>query len=254
MLHPLVFFEDLGLMDYQAAWDYQTARHQALVAQKLTHRGEAPGSYPQEHALFLVEHPPVYTLGKSGSMDNLLLDEAALRARNIQFFPINRGGDITFHGPGQIVGYPILDLDCFFNDVHRYVRNIEEVIIRTLAEYGVKGERAPGYTGVWVQTQNPLLPAELSAKARKICAIGVHLSRWVSLHGWAFNVNTDLSYFDNIVPCGIADEHRTVSSLALELGRTVPLPEVKQHILRHFSEVFECQIQVATPASTIPLV
>ncbi|MBN8682767.1 MAG: lipoyl(octanoyl) transferase LipB [Chitinophagales bacterium] len=254
MQQPLVFFEDLGQMDYQAAWDYQTARHQALVAQKMAHRGDVPGSYPQEHALFLVEHPPVYTLGKSGSMDNLLLDENQLKARGIQFFPINRGGDITYHGPGQIVGYPILDLDCFFNDVHRYVRNIEEVIIRTLAEYGVKGERAAGYTGVWINSPNPLLPAVLSAKARKICAIGVHLSRWVSLHGWAFNVNTELSYFDNIVPCGIADENRTVSSLALELGHELSLEAVKQHILRHFSEVFECRIEHVTPASTISFV
>ena len=186
-----------------------------------------------------VEHPPVYTLGKSGSMDHLLLSEAQLQERGIQFFPINRGGDITFHGPGQIVGYPVLDLECFFTDVHKYVRNIEEVIIRTLAGYDLEAVRIKDYTGVWL---NGTVYRPPSTVHRKICAIGVHLSRWVTLHGWAFNINTPLEYFDYIVPCGIADEDKTVTSLAAELGRPVDLQEVKEKLKRHFAEVFECEI------------
>ena len=228
-----VQFRDLGQMDYQMAWDYQTALHRSLVDNKLNNRNLKPGAYPQTHQLLFVEHPPVFTLGKSGSMDNLLLSEAELFERGIQFFPINRGGDITFHGPGQIVGYPILDLECFFTDIHKYVRNIEEVIIRTLGEYGIESFRIKDYTGVWVKTTNSL---------GKICAIGVHLSRWTTLHGWAFNVNTPLEYFDYIVPCGIADEDKTVTSLAQELGRPVDLQEVKQKLKRHFATVFECDI------------
>lgn len=231
-----VKYEDLGQMPYQAAWDYQTGLHRALVDQKTQHRGEAPGSYPQDHRLLLVEHPPVYTLGKSGSLDNLLLSEDELRARGIEFFPINRGGDITFHGPGQVVGYPILDLECFFTDVHRYVRNLEEVIIRTLADYRLAGDRVSGYTGVW------LAPKEPGGQWRKICAIGVHLSRWVTLHGWAFNVNTPLEYFGYIVPCGIADEDKTVTSLEKELGQKVDFEEVKKKIQYHFAEVFACEV------------
>lgn len=250
----LVHFRDLGLTDYQAAWDFQTALHRSLVDNKLAHRGLPPGSYPQEHHLLFVEHPPVYTLGKSGSMANLLLSEEELSARGIQFFPINRGGDITFHGPGQIVGYPILDLECFFTDVHRYVRSIEEVVIRTLAEYSIEGYRVEGYTGVWtgdslkfkVQSSKsphpppaPLHPLPLE---RKICAIGVHLSRWVTLHGFAFNINTPLEYFGYIVPCGIADEDKTVTSLAHELGRPVNVQEVQEKLKRHFADVFECEV------------
>jgi lipoyl(octanoyl) transferase len=234
-----VLYEDLGRMPYQAAWDYQTTIHRSLVDNKLAHRGLEPGTYPQAHRLLLVEHPHVYTLGKSGSMDHLLLSEAELRARHIEFFPINRGGDITYHGPGQIVGYPLLDLDCFFTDVHRYVRSIEEVIIRTLAEYGVVGTRLPDYTGVWCAPQ-PDVPER--AQWRKICAIGVHLSRWTTLHGWAFNVSTDLQYFGYIVPCGIADTDKTVTSLRAELGREVDHTEVKNHIRRHFAAVFECEV------------
>ena len=233
-----VLFQDMGLMDYQAAWDYQTSVHRSLVDHKLNHKALPPGSYRQEHHLLFVEHPPVFTLGKSGSMDNLLLSEAELHERGIQFFPINRGGDITFHGPGQIVGYPILDLDCFFNDVHKYVRNIEEVIIRTLADYGLEAFRIKDYTGVWLKDDTDLP----STVHRKICAIGVHLSRWVTLHGWAFNVNTPLEYFDYIVPCGISDEDKTVTSLQRELGRPVDPEEVKEKLKRHFSAVFECEI------------
>lgn len=241
-----VQFLDLGLMDYQPAWDFQTAMHRQLVENKLNNRDLKPGSYPQAHQLLFVEHPPVYTLGKSGSMDHLLLSEAQLQERGIQFFPINRGGDITFHGPGQIVGYPVLDLECFFTDVHKYVRNIEEVIIRTLAEYDLEAFRIKDYTGVWLNDTIYPRPSTLdrlpSAAHRKICAIGVHLSRWVTLHGWAFNINTPLEYFDYIVPCGIADEDKTVTSLAAELGSPVELQEVKEKLKRHFAEVFECEV------------
>lgn len=234
-----VFYRDLGYMDYQTAWDYQTAVHRQLVENKLKNRELKSGTYPQEHQLLLVEHPPVYTLGKSGSMDHLLLSEAQLMERGIQFFPINRGGDITFHGPGQIVGYPVLDLECFFTDVHKYVRHIEEVIIRTLADYGLEAFRIKDYTGVWLGGP---VPGAVSPVYRKICAIGVHLSRWVTLHGWAFNINTPLEYFDYIVPCGISDADKTVTSLAAELGRPADIQEVKLHLKRHFAAVFECEM------------
>ena len=245
-MKKLVHFRDLGLSDYQTAWDFQTALHRSMVDNKLANRGLPPGTYPQEHHLLFVEHPPVYTLGKSGSMAHLLLSEAEMSARGIQFFPINRGGDITFHGPGQIVGYPLLDLECFFTDVHRYVRSIEEMVIRTLAEYGIEGYRIDGYTGVWT-TPPPAPPCWGGAGggvARKICAIGVHLSRWVTLHGFAFNINTPLEYFDYIIPCGIADEDKTVTSLAQELGRPVEIQEVQEKLKRHFADIFECELVV----------
>ena len=232
-----VQFRDLGRMDYREAWDLQTGLHRILVENKLNNRQLKPGAYPQPHQLLLVEHSPVFTLGRSGSMDHLLLSEDQLRERGIQFFPINRGGDITFHGPGQIVGYPLLDLECFFTDVHRYVRNIEEVIIRTIAEYGLQGRRISEYTGVWLSDGT-----EGKGTNRKICAIGVHPSRWVTLHGWAFNVNTALEYFDYIVPCGIADADKSVTSLAAELGRPVDPDEVKEKIKRHFQAVFDCKL------------
>ncbi|MBK7936528.1 MAG: lipoyl(octanoyl) transferase LipB [Lewinellaceae bacterium] len=252
-----VFFRDLGRMDYKAAWDYQTDLHRSLVDNKLNNRSLAPGAYPQEHYLLFVEHPPVYTLGKSGSLQNLLLNEVELQARGIQYFPINRGGDITFHGPGQIVGYPILDLECFFTDVHKYVRNLEEVVIRTLADYGLEAFRIKDYTGVWLKDgqtadgrcqmpdgRRQAAEGERGASAvyRKICAIGVHLSRWVTLHGWAFNVNTPLEYFDYIVPCGISDADKTVTSLAIELGGPVDQQEVTEKLKRHFSDVFACKV------------
>lgn len=222
-------------MEYQHAWDFQTDVHRNLVDKKLTNKHLSSDSYSQEHQLLFVEHPPVYTLGRSGSIDHLLLTAEEMEQRGIQFFPINRGGDITFHGPGQMVGYPILDLDRFFTDVHRYVRHIEEIVIRTLAEYGLAAQRIPEYTGVWIADEG-------GAGFRKICAIGVHLSRWVTLHGWAFNINTPMEYFDYIVPCGIADEDKTVTSLAKELGRPVDMQEVKEKMKRHFAEVFECQL------------
>lgn len=239
----IVQLEHLFHYSYKDAWDYQSDLHKQLVNNKLAHRQATPGTYPQAHRLLLVEHAPVFTLGKSGSMDHLLLSEQELERRGIEFYPINRGGDITYHGPGQWVGYPILDLECFFTDVHLYVRNLEEVIIRTLADYQLNGVRIPGYTGVWIE-ENPLFdPAHPDAqKKRKICAIGVHLSRWVTLHGWAFNVNTDLSYFHYIVPCGIVDEDKSVTSLALELGRPMDMEAVCRRIEYHFSAVFDCEL------------
>jgi lipoyl(octanoyl) transferase len=234
-----VYVQDLGTMRYQEAWDYQTALHRRLVDNKLKNRHLPAGDYQQNHQLLLVEHPPVYTLGKSGSMENLLLTEPELQAQGIEFFPINRGGDITFHGPGQIVGYPILDLECFFTDVHRYVRNLEEVIIRTLADYNIEGFRVEAYTGVWVNNDR----ADGKPPLRKICAIGVHLSRWTTLHGWAFNVNTNLEYFNHIIPCGIADEDKTVTSLAELLGQEVAMAFVKNRIKEHFAAVFACNLE-----------
>lgn len=222
-------------MRYQAAWDYQTSLHRRMVDHKLANKHLEPGQYPQDHYLLLVEHPPVYTLGKSGSMSNLLLSETELLEKGIEFFPINRGGDITYHGPGQIVGYPILDLELFFTDVHRYVRGLEEVIIRTVADYNLEAFRVKDYTGVWVRRQ-------ATGQLGKLCAIGVHMSRWVTLHGWAFNVNTPLDYFEHIIPCGIVDADKTVTSLAQELGRTIDMQEVKDAIKRHFAQVFACEV------------
>lgn len=250
MTMQLVRFQDLGRLAYREAWDYQTALHRALIDNKLANRNLEPRSYPQQHYLLFVEHPPVYTLGKSGSLDNLLLPEHELIKRGIEYFPINRGGDITYHGPGQIVGYPILDLECFFTDVHRYVRSIEEVIIRTLADYGLGGCRLKDYTGVWLapRVRRPDVwedgddGAVFWEKYRKICAIGVHLSRWVSLHGFAFNINTELEYFNYIVPCGIADPDKTVTSLDRELGMPVDMEMVRQRLKKHFCDVFECEL------------
>ncbi|MFK7808802.1 MAG: lipoyl(octanoyl) transferase LipB [Saprospiraceae bacterium] len=227
--------KDLGKIDYQKAWDYQGELLQELVAIKrsnrtLKERNEVP--MPQKHYFLFCEHLPVYTLGKSGSMDHLLYNEEQLKANDISFYKINRGGDITYHGPGQVVGYPIFDLDEFFTDVHKYVRYIEEAIIRTLKDFGLEAGRVEGYTGVWLPG-NDVLPE------RKICAIGVHLSRWVTMHGFALNVNTDLKYFNNIVPCGIADDNKAVTSMAVELQRDVDMDQVRKSIVRHFSDLFE---------------
>ena len=238
----VVRFQNLGHLNYQEAWDYQTGLHRALVDNKLKNKQLPAGSLQQDHYFLVVEHPPVYTLGKSGSMDNLLLTEAELQNRNIQYFPINRGGDITYHGPGQIVGYPILDLECFFADVHRYVRNLEEIIIRTLADFGVEAGRIKDFTGVWCPPKTGPHPTEeFWNKHRKICAIGVHLSRWVTLHGFAFNINTALEYFDYIVPCGIADVDKTVTSLERETGAPVDIAAVHQALKKHFCAIFECE-------------
>jgi lipoyl(octanoyl) transferase len=231
---PQVHFQDLGRIDYQHAWDYQSELQQQLITRKRANRQRAASGdtpEPQEHFLLFCEHPPVYTLGKSGSLDHLLLDEAALAAGGFTFYKINRGGDITYHGPGQIVGYPIFDLDCFFTDIHRYVRYLEEAVIRTLAEYGIAGTREEGYTGVWLSATDQL-------PKRKICAIGVHLSRWVTLHGFAFNVNTQLDHFRNIIPCGINEADKDVTSMARELGREIDIEAVKAKLKEHFALLF----------------
>lgn len=229
-----VTLHDIGTARYQPTWDYQEQLFTAVVETKVHNRDLPPNErLPVQHHFILVEHPPVYTLGKSGHMENLLLDEAGLKREGIEFFKINRGGDITFHGPGQIVGYPILDLDEFFTDIHRYLRYLEEVIIKTIAEYGLKGDRLPGATGVWLDPDDP-------DKARKICALGVRCSRWVTMHGFAFNVNTDLNYFKHIIPCGIDD--KDVTSMARELGHEVDMEEVKRNLLHHFEEQFGATI------------
>ena len=234
-MQPKVRFQWINDMSYQEVWDLQTTYHKELVAAKLANRDLADdlkNTIQQNHHLLFCEHAPVFTLGKSGSMDHLLLTDEELANGHMEFFKINRGGDITYHGPGQITGYPIFDLDEFYNDVHKYVRMIEEAIIMTIADYGLEGMRVPEYTGVW------LPPNETSGQYRKICAIGVHLSRWVSMHGFAFNVNTDLSYFDKIVPCGIIDENKSVTSLSKELGREIPLAEVGDKIIDKLSKLF----------------
>ncbi|MCO6488415.1 MAG: lipoyl(octanoyl) transferase LipB [Phaeodactylibacter sp.] len=227
-----VVFQDLGLIRYKDAWAYQEEKLKELVDRKLKNLKLAPEEREtQRHYLLFCEHPPVYTLGKSGSMDNLLLDEQGLEQEGFEFFKINRGGDITYHGPGQIVGYPIFDLDCFFTDVHRYVRYLEEAVVLTIAEYGLEGIRVKGYTGVWLEAGGGL-------PKRKICAIGVHLSRWVTMHGFAFNVNTQLSHFKNIIPCGIDDKDKDVTSLSRELGREADIGEVKEKLRWHFADLF----------------
>lgn len=224
-------FQDLGLIDYQQCWAYQEKLMKEVVDLKLTNR-ELPDAekLPAVHHLLFCEHPHVYTLGKSGSQENLLIDNEQLKTKEATFYKINRGGDITYHGPGQLVGYPILDMDYFFNDIHKYMRYLEEVIILTLQDYGIEAGRIEGLTGVWLDINNP-------AKARKICAFGVHLSRWVTMHGWAFNVNCDLDYFKNIVPCGIND--KAVTSLQQELGYAVNMEEVKQKVKANFEKIFE---------------
>lgn len=223
---------DWGLIPYQEAWDRQEKVFADAVGKKLHNRADSTGS-PKEvaHHLFLCEHPPVITLGKNADPNNLLV-QAGEKA-GVEVFHINRGGDITFHGPGQLVGYPILDLDQFFTDIGRYLRYLEEVIIRLLADYGVQGERLPGVTGVWLDPKDPF-------KARKICAMGIKCSRWVTMHGFAFNVNTDLRYFDMIIPCGIAD--KGVTSLEKEIGHAVDMQEIKTKYLYYFKEVFECEM------------
>ncbi len=223
---------DLGTKDFKATWDYQETLFKAILDTKIKNRREDAGLETDNHFLF-VEHPHVYTLGKSGDVSNLLLSEAQLVEKGATFYKINRGGDITYHGPGQIVGYPILDLDNFFTDIHKYLRFLEEIIILTLAEYGLKTERSPGETGVWLDVGTPF--------ARKICAMGVRASRWVTMHGFALNVNADLGYFDNIIPCGIRG--KAVTSLNNELGvDVVDEAEVKRKLLKHFETLFEAEV------------
>jgi lipoyl(octanoyl) transferase len=228
-----VVFEDLGRMGYQEAWDYQEALLRENVRVKTEARERNDGVVPTVHRLLFVEHPPVYTLGKSGHMENVLLDEAGMEQRGATFFRTNRGGDITYHGPGQLVGYPILDLEKFRTDLGWYLRSLEEVGIRVLAEYGIRGDRSPGETGIWID-------AGIRGRERKICAMGVRCSRWVTMHGFALNVNTDLSWFGNIVPCGIPDKQ--VTSMDKELGREVDVQEVKELWRSRFEEVFAARI------------
>ncbi|MDN6279589.1 MAG: lipoyl(octanoyl) transferase LipB [Psychroflexus sp.] len=224
-------FQDLGVKDYKETWDLQEELFQEILNTKIKNRREQSTIETQNHFLF-VEHPHVYTLGKNGDLKNLLLSEAQLREKNAAFYPINRGGDITYHGPGQIVGYPIIDLENFFNDIHRYLRTLEDVIILTLKDYGLAAERSEGETGVWLDVGTPF--------ARKICAMGVRASRWVTMHGFALNVNTDLGYFDNIVPCGIND--KAVTSLNVELGqKEVAIGELKTKIKANFEKLFEAE-------------
>lgn len=232
-----VIFEDLGRIGYQEAWTYQESLLAANVEAKMEFRRTSPGSPPRLsstiHRLLFCEHDPVYTLGKSGNIDHMLLPEPALKEKGIAFFRTNRGGDITYHGPGQVVGYPILDLEKFQTDLGLYLRNIEEVVIRTIAAFGILGERSPGETGVWIDTGKP-------GRERKICAIGVRCSRWITMHGFALNVNADLDYFNHIIPCGIAQ--KKVTSLAAELGGPVDIAAVKEMLRVHFQEIFGVQL------------
>ena len=241
-----VLFQDLGLTAYDAAWDFQ----ESLLQQNLRIKSEwykqqstittETGARTTDHLLFC-EHPHVYTLGKSGSMANLLVNDARLKELNVTFYHTNRGGDITYHGPGQIVGYPILDLEHFTTDLGKYMRNLEEVIIRTISHFGIAGGRLKGSTGVWLDPED-------KNKARKICAMGVRCSRWVTMHGFALNVNTDLSYFNYIVPCGIVD--KTVTSMKKEIGSEINETEVKELLKQEFENVFEVCLETAT-ANTI---
>lgn len=230
-MNKKIALQDLGSKDFKDTWDYQEELFKGVLETKIKNRREDAGLETNNYFLF-VEHPHVYTLGKSGDISNLLLDEKQLNEKGATFYKINRGGDITYHGPGQIVGYPILDLDNFFTDIHKYLRFLEEMIILTLEEYGLKAERSPGETGVWLDVGTPF--------ARKICALGVRASRWVTMHGFALNVNADLGYFDNIIPCGIRG--KAVTSLNVELGKKeIDEAEVKSKLLKHFTTLFEAE-------------
>ncbi|AJW61742.1 Octanoyltransferase [Elizabethkingia miricola] len=227
-----VIFQELGVLDYQSAWDYQEKLLKTNIDIKINNRQLQPEDTTEtENHLLFVEHPHVYTLGKSGHEENMLANNDMLKEIDATYVKTNRGGDITYHGYGQIVGYPVLDLENFYTDIHRYMRELEEIIIRTIAEYGLKGERSPGETGVWLDVGKPY--------ARKICAMGVKASRWVTIHGFALNVNTDLRYFEYIIPCGIKDKQ--VTSLKRELEREVDMEEVKLKIKKHFQEVFQTE-------------
>jgi len=230
-----VIFEDLGIQSYQPTWDYQEQRLKEAVALKTEARtqGKEASEAATQHRFILVEHPPVFTLGKNGNRSNVLVSDEQLKVLGIEYYHINRGGDITYHGLQQVVGYPIVDLDKFKPDLGWYLRSLEEVIIQVLAEYGLQGERSAGETGVWLDPQDPFV-------ARKICAMGIKCSRWITMHGFALNVNTDLSHFEFIVPCGI--QGKTVTSLEKELGRKVDYEAVKQKIKKHFETIFDCEL------------
>jgi lipoyl(octanoyl) transferase len=231
IMNKNIKYQDLGHLDYKKSWDYQEELFQEIVQTKILNKNSEIPLETQNHFL-MVEHPPVYTLGKSGDLSNLLLNENQLKNKEISFYKINRGGDITFHGPGQIVGYPILDLDNFFTDIHKYLRLLEETIILTLGEYNITATRSSGETGVWIDVGTPF--------ARKICAMGVRASRWVTMHGFALNVNVNLGYFDHIIPCGI--KGKAVTSLNNELQVTqVDEEKVKDRICFHFQNLFEAK-------------
>ncbi len=229
---PVVKVQDLGLIDYKQAWDFQEELLKKAVDLKISNRKNETNFIPEQHLLFC-EHPHVYTLGKSGAQENLLLDEAHLHEIDAQFYKINRGGDITYHGPGQLVMYPILDLEQFFTDIHKYMRYLEEAVIKTLAHFQITATRYDGLTGVWIDAETP--------RARKICAMGVKCSRWITMHGIALNVHPDLGYFGNIVPCGIQD--KAVTSMAQELGRQIAIHEVQEVLLKEMSAVFNFSIE-----------
>ena len=232
-MNKQLIIKDLGLKDYKETWDYQEDLFAKTVALKVQNKKQATYLPTPNHFLF-VEHPHVFTLGKSGNLDHLLVSEAALREKEASFYKINRGGDITYHGPGQIVGYPILDLENFFTDIHKYLRLLEETVILTLAEYGITATRSPGETGVWLDVGTPF--------ARKICAMGVRASRWVTMHGFALNVNTDLGYFDLMIPCGI--KGKAVTSMTAELkGVPQDMAAVKTRLLKHFLALFEAELK-----------
>ncbi len=230
-MNKKVKFQDLGLIDYNECWDYQEKLFTEILEVKSSNRKQNKTEKTKNHLIFC-EHPHVYTLGKSGDKKNLLVNEDYLKSRGATFHKINRGGDITYHGPGQLVAYPILDLDNFFTDIHKYLRFLEEAVISTLKEYGLESERSKGETGVWFDVGTP--------KARKICALGVKSSRWVTMHGFAFNINSNLSYFGNIIPCGITD--KSVTSLQKELGREIDMEEVKNKVKSHLIILFEMEI------------
>lgn len=232
LINRKVAFQDLGTQDYQPTWDYQEELMKKNLETKISNREHPENQKMTDNHLLFVEHPHVYTLGKSGHEENLLANQDKLNEINATYVKVNRGGDITYHGYGQIVGYPILDLENFYTDIHRYMRDLEEVIIRTIAEYGLKGERSQGETGVWLDVGKPY--------ARKICAMGVKASRWVTIHGFALNVNTDMKYFEYIIPCGITDKQ--VTSLKRELEKDVDIEEVKSKIKKHFTDVFGCEL------------
>ena len=229
-----VHFQDLGLIDFTTAWAHQKQLFQGIIDRKVANRELPPEQQlPTEDHLLFCEHPHVYTLGKNGKQSHLLMNEQELRGAGVQFFPIDRGGDITYHGPGQIVGYPIFDLDHHFSDVHRFMRTLEESVIGTLEAFKLKAGRIEGLTGVWLDGDDP-------AKARKICAMGIRASRWVTMHGFAFNVNTDLSYFDHIIPCGIAD--KGVTCMAKELGGLLDMEAVKDRLKLELADLFDVEL------------
>ncbi len=238
-MNKKVLFEDLGRMDYKACWEYQEKLFNEVIATKVANRElSTVQQQPTTNHLLFVEHPHVYTLGKSGDEKNLLASDHILKEQEATYYKINRGGDITYHGPGQLVAYPILDLDNFFTDIHRYLRFLEEAVIKTLNDYGIVAERSNGETGVWLEAEN-------KQKARKICAMGVRCSRWVTMHGLGFNVNSNLAYFNNIIPCGIQD--KAVTSMNKELGREVNMDEVKEKLKQYFSLLFECTLIESVP-------